>query len=88
MADSIKPSTYFGLMAEFQKAHIPVTEVGAKYFGYDESKAKREAAAGSYPFPVFRLGSNKTIWMVAIEDLAAYLDKVKEKARAEYKAAK
>jgi len=55
MADSIKPSTYFGLMAEFQKAHIPVTEVGSKYFGYDEAKAKRAAAKNEFPFPVFRL---------------------------------
>jgi hypothetical protein len=82
------PSTYFGLMAEFQKAHIPITELGPKYFGYDEEKSKREAAKGAYPFPVFRLGSNKTTWMVAIEDFAAYLDQVKEKAKKEYRAAK
>ncbi|MGZ5053334.1 MAG: pyocin activator PrtN family protein [Methylobacter sp.] len=82
------PSTYFGLMAEFQRAHIPITEIGAKYFGFDERKAKSMAADNKYPFPVFRLGSNKTTWMVAIEDFAAYLDKVKEKAKAEYKAAK
>jgi hypothetical protein len=82
------PSTYFGLMAEFQKAHIPITEVGAKYFGYDDEASKRAASNNKYPFPVFRMGSNKTIWMVAIEDLAEYLDKVKEKAKNEFKLAK
>jgi len=75
-------------MAEFQEAHIPITKIGAKYFGYDERTAKSKAAGNKYPFPVFRIGSNKAVWMVAIEDLAEYLDKVIEKARAEYKAAK
>lgn len=88
MADLIKSSTYFGLLAEFGSAHIPVTEIGAKYFGYEADKAKRKAAKGKYPFPVFRSGGQKSIWMVDIADLAAYLDKVKEKARAEFNAAK
>jgi len=79
------PSTYFGLMAEFQKAHIPVTEVGEKYFGHDDKTSKQYASKAKYPFPVFQCGSK---WMVAIEDFAAYLDKTKEKAKAEYKAAK
>lgn len=82
------PSTYFALMAEFGTGHIPITEIGKKYFGYDEAKAKKEAAAGSYPFPVFRVGSNKSVWMVDIAEMATFLDKAKEKAKAEYKLAK
>lgn len=88
MADSIKPSTYFALMAEFGTGHIPVTEVGRKYFGYDDRKAKAEAAKGRYPFPVFRAGGQKSIWMVDICVFADYLDKVKEKAKEEYRLAK
>jgi len=88
MADSIKPSTYFGLLAEFGKAHIPVTEIGAKYFDHDDKTAKRYARDAKYPFPVFRAGNNASTWMVDAVVFADYLDKVKEKARAEYKAAK
>ena len=80
------PSTYFALMAEFGTGHIPITEIGRKYFGYDERKAKSEAAQGTYPFPVFRVGSNKSVWMDDIS--AAFLDKVKEQSKTEYKLAK
>jgi hypothetical protein len=84
----MNPSTYFSLMAEFGTGHIPATEIGAKYFGYDEVTAKRKAAKNDFPFPVFRVGSNKTTWMVDIADFAAYLDSVKEKAKKEYALAK
>lgn len=87
--DNTKPftTTYFGLMAEFGSAHIPIVDIGRKYFGYDERKAKNEAAKGGYPFPVFRVGGQKTQWMVDVADLSAYLDKIKEKAKAELNAA-
>jgi hypothetical protein len=84
----VKLSTHFLLLAEFGTGTIPVVEFAAKYFGYDEDRAKREAALGNYPFPVFRLGSNKTTWLVDIEHVADYLDKVKNKAKAEFNAAK
>lgn len=85
------PSTYFGLLAEFGAAHIPVTEIGAKYFGYDEERSKREAAKGvkgAFNFPVFKVGSAKTVWMVDAAVFGEYLDKIKAKAKEEYRAAK
>lgn len=84
----LKPSTYFALMAEFNTAHIPITEIGKKYFGYDDQKSKTTAAKSQYPFPVFRVGTQKSVWMVDIAVMAEYLDKVKEKANQEYKTAK
>lgn len=84
----MKPTTYFALMAEFGTGHIPVVEVGKKYFGYDERKAKTAAAGNNYPFPVFRAGSNKSVWMVDAAVFAEYLDKVKAEAEKEYKLAK
>lgn len=78
-------TTIFALMAEFGTAHIPVVEVGKKYFGYDERQAKRAAAENGYPFPVFRAGSNKSIWIVDVGDLSAYLDKCRERSREEFK---
>ena len=81
------PSTYFGLLAEFGSAHIPVVEIGAKYFGHSSEIAKRTAMANKYPFPVFRPGNQQSTLMVDIAEFANYLDRVKEKAKAEYKCA-
>jgi hypothetical protein len=81
-------TTIFALMTEFGTAHIPVIEVGRKYFGYDEKQAKRAATENGYPFPVFRAGSNKSTWIVDAGDLANYLDQCREKAITEYKAAR
>lgn len=78
-------TTIFALMAEFGTAHIPVTEVGRKYFGYDEKQAKRAAVENGYPFPVFRAGSNKSPWVVDVGDLSAYLDQCRERSRQEFK---
>ena len=83
----MKTSTFFALMAEFQAAHIPITEVGKKYFGYSEAEAKRAATLNKYPFPVFRAGSNKSQWIVNTSDLAEYLDECRDKAVSQYKAA-
>lgn len=78
-------TTVFALMAEFGTAHIPVTVVGEKYFGYDEKQAKRAAASNDYPFPVFRAGSNKSPWVVDVGVLAAFLDEKRDKASKEFK---
>ena len=80
----MKTSTYFALFAEFGTAHIPITEIGKKYFGYSESKAKTEALKNNYPFPVFRLGGQKSVWVADISVVADHLDKVMEKAKKEW----
>lgn len=82
------PSTYFGLLAEFGTAHVPIVELGKKYFNLSEEMAKRDAAANKYPFPVFKVGTNKSVWMADIADVAKYIDEVKEKAKKEYRSAK
>lgn len=81
------PSTYFGLLAEFGTAHVSVIEIGAKYFGLSEKESKRKASGNEFPFPVFRAGGNKTTWLADIVIFADYLDKVKDKAKAEFKSA-
>lgn len=79
------PSTYFGLLAEFGTVHVPITELGKKYFGYSELVAKNNATKNKYPFPVFRVGqSEKSTWVADIADVANYIDKVKDKAKKEY----
>jgi hypothetical protein len=78
--------TLFLLMAQYKEAIIPATIVAKKYFNHDEKKAKAECLRQGYPFPVFRLGNNKSEWMVAVADLAKYIDEQREKAEKEFKA--
>lgn len=84
----MKTSTYFSLFAEFGTAHIPITEIGRKYFGYSDSKSKTEALKNNYPFPVFRIGGQKSIWVVDIAVVADYLDAAMDKAKKEWNSAR
>jgi Pyocin activator protein PrtN len=49
-------STYFGLLAEFGAAHIPLERVAPKYFGLSYEEARRGAPAKMLPCRAFRLG--------------------------------
>ena len=42
-------STYFGLLAEFGEANIPLEKVAPKYFGLSYAEARRRAPAKMLP---------------------------------------
>ena len=73
-------STYFGLLAEFGEANIPLERVAPKYFGLSYEEARRRAPAKMLPCPVFRLGGQKSPWLVSAADLAELIDARREKA--------
>lgn len=73
-------STYFGLLAEFGEANIELTRVASKYFGFSADEAKRRAPAKLLPCRVFRLGGQKSPWLVSAADLAELIDRQREKA--------
>jgi len=73
-------STYFGLLAEFGEANIPLERVAPKYFGLCFEEARRRAPAKMLPCPVFRLGGQKSPWLVSAADLAELIDARREKA--------
>ncbi len=73
-------STYFGLLAEFGEANIPLERVAPKYFGLSFEEARRRAPAKMLPCPVFRLGGQKSPWLVSAADLAELIDLRREKA--------
>ncbi|MGE8452627.1 MAG: pyocin activator PrtN family protein [Pseudomonadales bacterium] len=72
-------NTFFALMAEYGTAHIPV-EKCADLFGMSPRKACEAAGRQRLPLPAFRLGSQKSPWLVDAHALATYLDSLKEKA--------
>lgn len=75
-------NTTFLLMAQFNKAVIPLDEICKEYFGLESRTAKNYAKAGRLPVPAFRTSdSNKSTWMVNVTDLAEYLDKLRDTAK-------
>jgi Pyocin activator protein PrtN len=74
-------STYFGLLAEFGEANILLEKVAPKYFGLSYEEARRRAPAKMLPCRAFRLGGQKSPWLVSAADLAELIDQQREKAR-------
>lgn len=73
-------NTAFLLLAEFGQADVPVETVCARYLGLNAGQAKRQAACAGLPFPAYRAGTQKSPWLVRITDVAAWLDKERERA--------
>lgn len=63
------------LREEFGTLYPKVARVANEYMGLEEKAAKRIAALGGMPFPVFKMGkSQRAPWLVDVRDLAKYLD--------------
>lgn len=77
-------STYFGLLAEFGTAEVPLEQICEKYFGMNSRKAKQRAAMRQLPIPTYHAGSQKSPWLVSITDLAEHIDKRKAEAKKEF----
>jgi hypothetical protein len=73
-------STYFGLLAEFGEANIPLERVAPKYFGLSCAEARRRAPSKQLPCRAFRLGGQKSPWLVSATDLAELIDVRRQKA--------
>jgi hypothetical protein len=73
-------STFFGLLAEFGEANIPLERVAPKYFGLSSAEARRRAPAKLLPCRAFRLGGQKSPWLVSATDLAELIDARRQKA--------
>ena len=74
----------FLLMAEFETAQVPLDKC-AYLFGMTPDEASKRAARAVLPVTAYRAGSQKSPWLVDVEDLAAYLRMQKAKASVERK---
>jgi len=77
-------STYFGLLAEFNTAEIPLKLVCDKYLGLSNKMAHERAAMNKLPLPTYRGGSQKSTRLVSAEVLADHIDSCKLKAQQEW----
>jgi hypothetical protein len=86
MLDHSAPNsrTLFLLLAEFGTGQIPV-ERCAHHFGMKADEAKRAATRQQLPVPAFRLGSQKSPWLVSAEELAKHIDLKRRAAEDEWK---
>jgi hypothetical protein len=73
-------SAYFGLLAEFGEANIPLQRVAPKYFGLSAEEARRRAPSKMLPCRAFRLGGQKSPWLVSAADLAELIYERREKS--------
>lgn len=73
-------NTFFGLLAEFGEANIPLDKIAPKYFGLSHEEARRRAPSKLLPCRVFRLGGQKSPWLVSAVDLAELIDRQRQKA--------
>lgn len=74
-------STFFGILAEFGEANIPLEKVAPKYFGLSYAEACRRAPAKLLPCRAFRLGGQKSPWLVNAADLAELIDRRRKQAQ-------
>lgn len=77
-------NTFFALMAEYGTAQIPVEKCAA-LFGLSPKKAEEYAGRQQLPVPAFRIGSQKSPWLVDAQKLASHLDAAKLQAEDEWK---
>lgn len=74
--------TLMFLMMEYETPVVPLKKVHEKYFGIENTyTANKRAKDQDLPVPVFRMGSNKSEWLVRLEDLAFYIDKQAEETK-------
>ena len=72
-------ATFFGLLAEFGAAEIPLEDCCLKYFSIDVPLAKRRATAYELPIAAYKANAGRNgRWMISAHDLAKYLDEQKE----------
>ncbi|MEM5529576.1 pyocin activator PrtN family protein [Gammaproteobacteria bacterium AS21] len=77
-------STFFGLLAEFETAEIPLKLVCEKYLGLSSKMAHERASLNKLPIPTYRGGSQKSIRLVSASSLAKHIDDCKKEAVLEW----
>jgi hypothetical protein len=76
--------TLFMVLAEYGTAQIPV-ERCAQQFGMTPNQAKDAAKRQALPVPAYRLGSQKSPWVVDAASLAGHIRSKREAAELEWK---
>ena len=77
--------TEYILLAQYERAIIPLEEICEEYFSCRRHTAIRKAKNGTLPVPSFQTGiGQKSPWMIHISDLATMIDEQRDKAREDW----
>lgn len=77
-------NTVFLLMAEFETATIPLSQIAERYLHMNASTANRKAIYGKLDIPTFKMDDGqKSPRFVHVQDLAEFIDKKREQAKKE-----
>lgn len=69
-------------MAEYETPAIPLELIREKYFGIkSKPEADRKASSHKLPIPAFKTGGQRSPYLIHVQDLAEYIDKMAEDAR-------
>lgn len=80
-----KNRTVFLLMAQYEKPLVELSKVAGDYLGISAKVAAERASARSLPFPTQRLAaSQKSPWLVHVDDLAEYIESRRGVAKREW----
>jgi len=76
-------NTLFLLLAQYETAQIPL-ERCCHLFGLKPEEAAKRASRHALPVPAFRIGTQKSPWLVDAKTLANHIDKLRENAKQEW----
>ena len=63
-------------MAQHETATIPLENIREEYFGIStKAEADRRAKRHELPVPAFKLGKQRSTWLIHVEELASFIDK-------------
>ena len=77
--------THEALLATHKAAALKLIDICEPYLGLTYAVALRKAGSNELPFPAFRpMASQRSPWMVKVEDLADFLDEQAAAAKVEW----
>ena len=82
--ESSRAMRMFLMAYEYGSTTVPLARC-AELFGYSPDEAAKRAARAALPVPVFRCGSQKSPWLVNVEDLADYIESQRRQALEEWR---
>jgi len=73
-------NTLFALLAKFGDVNIPLEKISNDFFGMEPKKANERACLQDLPVPTYKLGGQRSPWLVDAHKLADYIDRKKQDA--------
>jgi hypothetical protein len=73
----------FFILLQYGSSTVPLARC-AELFGFSPDEAAKRAARAALPVPAFRCGSQKSPWLVNVDDLTEYLENQRRQALQEW----